>query len=79
MTMNARMEPSAQARPGGGPSSAPGRAGERGLTLIELLVVLVIIGLVAAFAAPQVMGYLGGARQDSARIQISRLSGVLDL
>lgn len=58
----------------------PGRrSGERGLTLIELLVVLLIIGLIAAFAVPKVMGYLGGARHDSAKIQISRLSGILDL
>lgn len=52
---------------------------ERGLTLIELLVVLLIIGLIAAFAVPQVMKYLGGARQDSAAIQINQLSGILDL
>jgi general secretion pathway protein G len=55
------------------------RASESGLTLIELLVVLLIIGLIAAFAVPRVMNYLGGARQDSAKIQISRLSGILDL
>jgi general secretion pathway protein G len=55
------------------------RSGERGLTLIELLVVLLIIALIAAFAVPQVMNYLGGARQDAAAIQISRLSGILDL
>ena len=35
------------------------RAG--GFTMIELLVVLVILGLIAAFAVPQVMKYLGGA------------------
>ena len=55
------------------------RRGERGLTLVELLVVLLIIGLIAAFAVPQVMKYLGGARQDSAAIQINQLSGILDL
>jgi general secretion pathway protein G len=55
------------------------RSRERGLTLIELLVVLLIIAMIAAFAVPRVMNYLGGARQDAAKIQISRLSGILDL
>ena len=52
---------------------------EAGFTLVELLVVLIILGLIAAFAAPQVLKYLGGAKTDSAQIQIERLSGVLDL
>lgn len=60
-------------------ASSRNRRGERGLTLVELLVVLLIIGLIAAFAVPQVMKYLGGARQDSAAIQINQLSGILDL
>jgi general secretion pathway protein G len=55
------------------------RRGQCGFTLVELLVVLVILGLIAAFAAPQVIKYLGGAKTDSAGIQIERLSGVLDL
>jgi len=52
---------------------------ERGLTLIELLVVLLILSLIAAFAVPRVMSYLGGARSDAAAIQIERLGGILDL
>lgn len=55
------------------------RRRERGFTLIELLVVLVILGLIAAFAAPQVIKYLGRAKTEAAGIQIERLSGVLDL
>ncbi len=55
------------------------RTDQRGFTLVELLVVLVILGLIAAFAAPQVIKYLGRAKTDAARIQIERLSGVLDL
>jgi len=55
------------------------RGAERGFTLVELLVVLVILGLMVAFAAPRVIKYVGGAKTDSARIQIERLGGVLDL
>jgi len=52
---------------------------ERGMTLIELLVVLLILALIAAFAVPRVMKYLGGARGNAAAIQIERLGGILDL
>lgn len=55
------------------------RRRQRGFTLIELLVVLVILGLISAFAAPQVIRYLGSAKQDSANVQIDRLASILDL
>ena len=55
------------------------RRRERGMTLIELLVVLLILALIAAFAVPRVMKYLGGARTNAATIQIERLGGILDL
>jgi general secretion pathway protein G len=50
-----------------------------GYTLVELLVVLAILGLLVALAAPRVIKYLGSAKSDTARIQIEKLGGVLDL
>jgi general secretion pathway protein G len=50
-----------------------------GFTLIELLVVLVILGLLAALVGPRVMGYLGDARSDAARLQIESFHQALDL
>jgi len=49
-----------------------------GMTLIELLVVLVILGLIASLAGPQVMKYLGGAKTETAKQQIHLFSEILD-
>lgn len=55
------------------------RRRSRGFTLIELLVVLVILGLVAGIAVPQVIKYVGSAKSDTAQIQVERLATTLDL
>jgi general secretion pathway protein G len=60
---------------------SPGKDRRRqaGFTLIELLVVLVILGMLAAFAAPQVLNYLGRAKTDAARAQVQNIASILDL
>jgi general secretion pathway protein G len=50
------------------------RYAQQGFTLMEMLVVLVVIGLIAAVAIPQVMKLLEGAKQKAARIQLETLS-----
>ena len=55
------------------------RRGAAGFTLIELLVVLVILGLLAAFVAPQVLNYLGRAKTDAASVQVQNIASILDL
>ena len=57
----------------------PAAGAQAGFTLIELLVVLVILGLLAAFAAPQVLNYLGRAKTDAARAQVQNIASILDL
>lgn len=61
-----------------------GRAGrqlgnERGFTLIELLVVLVIIGVLAGYIGPKIMGRPEEARRTKAILQISGLETALKL
>ncbi len=52
---------------------------DHGFTLIELLIVLSIIVLVATIATPQVLRYLGKARTETAKAQISAISTALEL
>lgn len=51
----------------------------RGFTLIELLVVLMILGLIAGLAGPQVMNYLGESKAKAAKLQIEEFGSSLDL
>ena len=52
---------------------------QSGFTLVELLVVLAILGLLVAVATPQVLKYLGRAKNDTARIEMKSMSTALDL
>jgi general secretion pathway protein G len=54
-------------------------AADDGFTLIELLVVLGIIALLAALVAPQVIGYLSGARSQAAAAQLKNLESAVEL
>jgi general secretion pathway protein G len=55
------------------------RGKARAFTLIELLAVIAILGLIAAFAVPQVLKWVSGARSDAARVQIEALGASIDL
>jgi len=50
--------------------------GEEGFTLLELLVVLAIM---AAIVAPQVLKYLGSSRTQTAKVQIQNVTAALEL
>jgi general secretion pathway protein G len=51
----------------------------RGFTLIELLVVIAILGFIASLVGPSVIKQFGGAKRDTARLQIADLGAALDL
>ncbi|MBF0384006.1 MAG: type II secretion system major pseudopilin GspG [Magnetococcales bacterium] len=55
------------------------KTAKNGFSLLELLVVLVILGLVISIAAPQLFEQMGGAKKDTATIQIEKIGSILDL
>jgi general secretion pathway protein G len=54
-------------------------SGQRGFTLVELLVVMVVLGLLIGIVGPRAIGYLSGARSDTARLQMETFTAALDL
>jgi general secretion pathway protein G len=50
-----------------------------GFTLVELLVVLIILGLVASIAGPNVMKYLGSSKSKTARLQLKEIESSVEL
>jgi general secretion pathway protein G len=62
----------------GSESTRPSGANS-GYTLLELLIVLAILGLLAALAAPKVIGYFERSKTRAAEIEVSNLAGALDL
>jgi general secretion pathway protein G len=49
-----------------------------GFTLLELVVVIIVLGLLAAIVAPQIIGRVSDAKSTTARTQIELLSVALD-
>lgn len=50
-----------------------------GFTLVEILVVVAILGMIIGLVGPRVMKQLGGAKADTAKLQIEDLGAALDL
>ena len=52
---------------------------QKGFTLVELLIVLIILGLVASIAGPNVMKYLGSSKAKTAMLQLKEIESSLEL
>jgi len=65
--------------PSGPARAASPDSADAGFTLLELLVVLGILVMVMTLAAPQVLGYLGQARSQTAQVQLKNISTALEL
>jgi general secretion pathway protein G len=50
----------------------------RGFTIMEIMIVIIIIGLMATFAAPKFIKQLGRAEQNTAKAQVAMLMTALD-
>lgn len=58
---------------------SPNLKPQRGFTLIEIMVVLVILGLLIAIVAPNIIGRGDEARVTAAKAQMGQISNALDL
>ena len=59
--------------------SKKNRIDSRGFTLIELMVVIIILGILAVYIGPKIMGRPGEAKQVKARVDIAALETALKL
>lgn len=50
----------------------------KGFTLVELLVVIVILSMLAAFAAPKAFQYIGKSKKDLAKPRLALVEGALE-
>ena len=50
----------------------------QGFSLVELLVVLILLGLIATFVVPNIIGQSEGAKVSAAKAQVQRLSMAVD-
>ena len=55
------------------------RKSEAGFTMMEIIVVVVIIGMLTALVAPNIMRRMMQSRENIAKIQISKIEGAVQL
>lgn len=56
-----------------------GASKQSGATILEVLVVLTIIALISAVVGPRLIGYLGRAKSETAKLQIQQLKSAAQL
>lgn len=61
------------------PAKTPFPSTQGGFTLIEIMVVVVILGILAALVAPNILGRAGEARITAAQSDINSIGNALDL
>lgn len=50
-----------------------------GMTILEMLIALSIIALIASVAGPRLIGYLGRAKSETAKLQVDQIKNALQL